>query len=295
MKWSSVIRVPLDVDLAPLVQKLRQQGIVHRVTESSGEQVLWVGDEEQIAHVQQLYQAFVEGIWTTEAVDVVIEQQTTPSLVRQSDFVAQLRRSSMTAAILLACLLVAVLTQLGDNITTVSWFTFHDFQIKGDLLYFMTLEHSLAQGQWWRLVSPILLHFGLLHLAMNMMWYWEIGRRIEYQQGKIFLLLLTLMAALVSNVSQVVMSGPTLFGGLSGVLYAVLGHCWIYQRINPQASYALPKGVVAMMLIWLLLCLFGVVTALGFGQIANTAHVSGLLVGCLSGAVFASLARKSVL
>ncbi|NLD00104.1 MAG: rhomboid family intramembrane serine protease, partial [Gammaproteobacteria bacterium] len=50
--------------------------------------------------------------------------------------------------------------------------------------------------------------------------------------------------------------------------------------------------VVAMMLIWLLLCLSGVVTALGFGQIANAAHVSGLVLGCVSGAVFALLARQ---
>ena len=46
------------------------------------------------------------------------------------------------------------------------------------------------------------------------------------------------------------------------------------------------------MLIWLLLCLFGVITALGFGQIANAAHVSGLLIGCLSGGIFAIVARR---
>ncbi|HHX35115.1 MAG TPA: rhomboid family intramembrane serine protease, partial [Gammaproteobacteria bacterium] len=195
-------------------------------------------------------------------------------------------------AVLLACLVVALITQLGDNLATVSWFTFNDFKIQGDYVYFASLEQSLGQGQWWRLWSPMLLHFGFLHLAMNMMWYWEIGRRIEYQQGWLFLLLLTLVAALVSNGTQAAFSGPSLFGGLSGVLYAVLGHCWIYQRIFPQVSYALPSGVVAMMLIWLLLCLFGVVTALGFGQIANAAHVSGLLLGCLSGAVFALIARQ---
>src|SRR5690606_4267660 len=183
-------------------------------------------------------------------------------------------------------------TQLGDSLDTVRWFTFNDFQIRGDYVYFVSLEHSLEQGQWWRLVSPMLLHFGFLHLAMNMMWYWELGRRIEYQQGAVFLALLTLVSAVISNVSQFMFSDASLFGGLSGVLYAVLGHCWIYQRIHPQASYALPNGVVAMMLIWLLLCLFGVVSALGFGQIANAAHVSGLLIGCLSGGVFAVLARQ---
>lgn len=290
MKWSSALRVPLEQDLTAFLQLLSQQSIAHRVTEDSGEQVLWVGSAAQAEQVRELYQQFQSSAWAQEP----LASPTVPQAeaYQPAGLVEQLRRSPITAGVLLACVLVAVITQLGDNISTVSWFTFNDFKIQGDYVYFVSLEQSLEQGQWWRLWSPMLLHFGFLHLAMNMMWYWEIGRRIEYQQGWLFLLLLTLVAALVSNGSQAVFSGPSLFGGLSGVLYAVLGHCWIYQRIYPQASYALPKGVVAMMLIWLLLCLFGVVSALGFGQIANAAHVSGLLIGCLSGGVFAVLARQ---
>lgn len=289
MKWSSALRVPLNTNLEAFLQLLVQQGIGHRVTEDQGEQVLWVGSDAQAEQVHVLYQQFQAGEWPTEIV------QHTPPLLRGHQtpgITQQLRNSPITAAVLVACLIVAAITQLGDSLDTVRWFTFNDFRIQGDYIYFATLEQGLEQGQWWRLWSPMLLHFGFLHLAMNMMWYWELGRRIEYQQGRLFLLLLTLASALVSNVSQFVFSDAALFGGLSGVLYAVLGHCWIYQRIYPKTSYALPSGVVAMMLIWLLLCLFGVVTALGFGQIANAAHVSGLLLGCLSGAVFALVARQ---
>ena len=289
MKWSHALRVPLDSNLAQFLQVLAQQGIGHRVTEDSGEQVLWVASEAQAEQVRALYQQFQTGQLTVHtSVEPTLRQNRG---YRPLGFVQQLRHSPVTAVVLVACLVVALITQLGDNLETVRWFTFNDFNVKGDYAYFFTLEHSLEQGQWWRLWSPMLLHFGFLHLAMNMMWYWELGRRIEYQQGRLFLLSLTLVSALVSNVSQFIFSDASLFGGLSGVLYAVLGHCWIYQRIYPQASYALPTGVVAMMLIWLLLCLFGVVTALGFGQIANAAHVSGLLIGCLSGGVFALVAR----
>lgn len=289
MKWCSALRVPLDSDLADFLHVLQQQGIGHRVTEDRGEQVLWVGSDAQVEQVLALYQQFQSGLWTPVAAEPIPQAA---SRYQPLGFVEQLRRSPITAAVLMACLVVALITQLGDSLEMVRWFTFNDFQIQGDYLYFVSLEYSLAQGQWWRLISPMLLHFGVLHLAMNMLWYWELGRRIEFQQGRLFLLLLTLVSALVSNASQFVFSGESLFGGLSGVLYAVLGHCWIYQRIFPQVSYALPNGVVAMMLIWLLLCLFGVVSALGFGQIANAAHVSGLLIGCLSGGVFAVLARQ---
>ena len=289
MKWSTAVRVSLDTNLAQFLHVLQQQGIGHRVTEDSGEQVLWVASDAQAEQVRELYQQFQAGQWPTD--DFVQAVQPKVISYQRLGFVEQLRRSPVTTAVLLACLAVALITFLGENLDTVRWFTFNDFKVEGGYIYFQTLERGLELGQWWRLWSPMLLHFGVMHLAMNMLWYWELGRRIEYQQGKLFLLLLTLLAALVSNVIQFMFSGMSLFGGLSGVLYAVLGHCWIYQRIDPQASYALPNGVVAMMLIWLLLCLFGVVTALGFGQIANAAHVSGLVLGCLSGGVFALIAR----
>ena len=261
----------------------------YRVTEESGAQVLWVGSAALAEQVEELYQQYQSGQLVAPAASASHAKM--QSGYQALGLVAQLRRSVVTAAVIIACLLVAAVTQLGADFDTVRWFTFNDFKVEGGYVYFQTLERGLELGQWWRLWSPMLLHFGVMHLAMNMLWYWELGRRIEYQQGKLFLLLLTLLAALVSNVIQFMFSGMSLFGGLSGVLYAVLGHCWIYQRIDPQASYALPNGVVAMMLIWLLLCLFGVVTALGFGQIANAAHVSGLVLGCLSGGVFALIAR----
>jgi len=153
------------------------------------------------------------------------------------------------------------------------------------------LAESLEAGQWWRLLTPMLIHFGPLHLAMNGLWYWELGRRIEARQGGVMLLALTLLFGLVSNVAQFIFGGPSLFGGLSGVLYGLLGHCWIFQMLAPNAAYRLPRGVVAMMLVWLLICLSGVIGALGFGSIANAAHIGGLFAGCVTGLLGGVLAR----
>jgi len=92
-----------------------------------------------------------------------------------------------------------------------------------------------------------------------------------------------LLYSLVSNYSQFYYSGATLFGGLSGVLYGLLGHCWIFQLLSPNPAYRLPRGVLVMMLIWLVVCMSGLISMIGFGEIANAAHVSGLLIGCFTG------------
>ncbi len=163
---------------------------------------------------------------------------------------------------------------------------------QGDYIYFSYLNDTLANGQWWRLLTPMLIHFGILHLAMNSLWYWELGRRIEARQGAVMLLGLSLLFSLAANFAQYLHAGPSLFGGLSGVLYGLLGHCWIFQRLAPTPAYRLPPGVLVMMLAWLLICMTGIFELLQFGAIANAAHVGGLLAGCLTGLVGGALARR---
>ncbi|MGV6475246.1 rhomboid family intramembrane serine protease [Azotobacter vinelandii] len=278
-----VLRLPLGTDLSGFVGLLRRLGVPHRVSEEGGEQVLWVPDPRLAREVSLLYARFPEGD----------PQGLVPDAPRRASGVfRQLRHSPLTSLMLLATLLVAALTLLGENLATVGWLTFQEFHVQGDYLYFVPLSETLAVGQWWRLLTPMLIHFGWLHLAMNGLWYWELGRRVEARQGGSTLLLLTLLFGLASNVAQYLFGGPALFGGLSGVLYGLLGHCWIFQRFAPGAAYRLPPGVVTMMLVWLLVCLSGLVTALGLGAIANAAHVAGLVAGCLTGVIGGAWARS---
>ena len=284
----AVLRLPLTTDLSGFVGLLRRLRVPHRVSEEAGEQVLWVPNAQLADDIRVLYQRFPEGDPTYE-----LPAAELGATYARPGFVQQLRNSPLTTLVLLLCLVVGAVTLLGDQFDTLSWLTFLDFRVRGDYITFMPLADSLAAGQWWRLVTPMLVHFGILHLAMNVMWYWELGRRIESREGSWHLLGLTLLFSLVSNYTQYLVSGPTLFGGLSGVLYGLLGHCWIFQWLAPNPVYRLPRGVLIMMLVWLLLCLSGLISMLGFGAIANGAHVGGLIIGCITGLVGGALARRA--
>ena len=290
MNIIEVMRLPLSVDLSGFIHMLQRLQVPHRVSEEGDVQVLWAPDT-LAEDVRELYQRYPQGNAELSAAPEPVEAgmaAKVPSLAEQA------RACKVTTLTLLACFIVAGLTSLGDNFTTISWFTFLDFRVQGDYLYFTPLAETLDQGQWWRLVSPMLLHFGVLHLAMNSLWYWELGKRIELRQGPWMLLGLTLLFSLVSNLAQHYTSGPSLFGGLSGVLYGLLGHVWLFQWLAPNRYFNLPKGVLVMMLIWLVVCLTGVVGTLGLGQIANAAHVGGLLIGCLTGLLGGALARRKL-
>ena len=289
MSAVAVLRLPLATDLSGFVGLLRRLQVPHRVSEESGAQVLWVPDEHIAQDIRELYQRYPDG-------NAEVDPAMLPhgELRKRPGFVAQLKATPATVAVLLLTFIVGAVTLLGDNFDTLRWLSFEDFHVQGEYIYFTPLVDSLAAGQWWRLFTPMLVHFGILHLAMNSLWYWELGRRIELLQGRINLIGLTLLFSLVSNAVQYLAGGPSLFGGLSGVLYGLLGHCWLYQWLAPNPIYRLPRGVLVMMLVWLALCLSGLVGMLGFGEIANGAHVGGLLVGCLSGLLGGLLARRKL-
>ena len=136
---------------------------------------------------------------------------------------------------------------------------------------------EVQQGQLWRLVTPIFLHFGILHVLFNMLWLYSLGNQIEMCGGRRQLALLVLAIGVVSNVGQYVIAGPA-FGGFSGVVYGLLGYIWIMAQFQPASGYLIDRFTLGFMLVWLLLGMSGL-----FEGMANAAHLFGLLSGVLWG------------
>lgn len=164
-------------------------------------------------------------------------------------------------------------------------FLFQYLQIEAILRIFLISQYSapagglfaglpeIREGQVWRLVTPIFLHFNVLHLVFNMLWLWELGGMIERNQSHWSLLWLVLAFAVGSNLAQYAMSGPA-FGGMSGVVYGLLGYAWIRGHFDPRSALFVPQPIVIMMVAWFVICLTGLL-----GPIANTAHGVGLALG----------------
>jgi GlpG protein len=143
---------------------------------------------------------------------------------------------------------------------------------------------KIRQGQVWRLVTPIFLHFGILHILFNSWATTILGTVIETRRGTGRLLVLVLVAAVLSNLAQFAFVEARepgqghLFGGMSGVCYALFGYLWMKGRYDPEPGMVLHPNTITTMLIWLVLCMTGLL-----GPIANTAHVVGLAVGAVFG------------
>lgn len=141
-------------------------------------------------------------------------------------------------------------------------------------------------SQVWRFITPIFIHFSLLHILFNLTWWWYLGGMVEKQRGKFKLIEITFIAGLLSNYAQFIMSGPY-FGGLSGIAYALMGYVWLYGERVRSSGLRLERIVVGIAVVWLCAGYVGILETM-----ANTAHLVGLIVGLLLAAKDIWLIKK---
>ncbi|MDQ6680875.1 MAG: rhomboid family intramembrane serine protease, partial [Pseudomonadota bacterium] len=83
---------------------------------------------------------------------------------------------------------------------------------------------ATKDGQWWRLASAMFLHFGVLHLAMNMWALWDCGRLVERLFGSARFVVIYLGSGLAGNLVSLVTQGDrAVSGGASGAIFGVFG------------------------------------------------------------------------
>ena len=143
----------------------------------------------------------------------------------------------------------------------------------------------LINNEWWRLITPTFLHFSMTHLVFNCLWIYILGQRIEKLDGLSVFLFIFILAGVLSNAGQFFWTQQYLFGGLSGSVYGLLGYCFIIELDGRHGRYGLPEALYLFMFIWLLVGFTGVLSFFGFGNVANTAHLIGMIAGFIIGLI----------
>ena len=276
-----VFSAPLDVDLSGFTKQLWKMKIVHRVVIEQS-QVLIVEDEHNAQLVTQLYEHWQQGgEINPELVQEVtkIGNKSAKINSRTVDF----KKIPLVILLLVSSLLLTLGIDFGQNIELRRLLSIADFDYLGG---YNTLNQSLESMQLWRFISPIFMHFSIIHLIFNGLWIWVIGTVIEQQQKSLVLLGIVIFSAISSNVVQYMVTGPY-FGGLSGVVYALISYAWLWDKLAEKKLLVVSNALMGLMLVFLALGYSGLLTRLGLGDIANTAHLSGLVAGLIAAIVLA--------
>lgn len=149
-----------------------------------------------------------------------------------------------------------------------------------DHLRKMNLLAEMMNGEIWRSIGPCFFHFGFIHILFNLLWWRDLSSVVEKVRGQRFLLFFFIVVGVVSNFFQFIVTGPK-FGGLSGVVFGLLGFLGASKILNPRFQYPIPKVDLYFIVGWFFLGLF----RLSLFSMANIVHGTGLALG-LAFAVF---------
>ena len=260
---------PKDRDPRVLVDHLLSLGIATRVVEKPESWDVWVISEDHVPRAREELEAFQQDPEDPRYTD---SKPVAKAIRRESDrrdreFRKNFRESAqawngpgpgrvpLTTALMAACIvLYLVIHWDGSNIWLVDRLTFTSF-LKG-----LQGERpargldDILKGEVWRLITPIFLHFGILHIVFDMWALKVLGTLIEYRRGTLTFAVLVFLSAVASDVGQYLynlnFSSPYRpFGGMSGVVYAFFGYVWMKGRHEPEQGMILHPSSIRTMLL----------------------------------------------
>jgi membrane associated rhomboid family serine protease len=142
---------------------------------------------------------------------------------------------------------------------------------------------GVGNGQWWRLVTSGFIHYGLLHLAMNMWALWILGRLVESLAGRGRFAAIYGVSLLAGSLGALLVTPDSFSAGASGAIFGLMGAVFLAGRAQ---GIALRDSPLLNVLIINLVITFAI------PGISVGGHLGGLVGGGLSGWLFFDLARR---
>jgi membrane associated rhomboid family serine protease len=137
--------------------------------------------------------------------------------------------------------------------------------------------HGIAAGEWWRLLTAMFLHYGLLHILTNMWALWQLGRYLEAALGPVRFIALYLIAGVGGNVAAYLFTAPNqeTAGASTAIFGLFLAAIVINRRLGLQIAQLVPLLVVNL------------VITFSIPNISIAGHLGGLVTGGIVSAVLA--------
>ena len=182
-------------------------------------------------------------------------------------------------AILAINAMVFLLMELNGGSTNTA--TLIDF---GAVSYHLVFTY----GEYYRLVAPIFLHIGFMHLLFNTMSMVLFGIRTEKYFGHIKFLVIYLASGVAGNLAMALASEFALGAGASGSLYGMMGALLSFTILRRQNVENFRPAVLGMMIAVGIMMGFTMNQIPDMPNVGNAAHIGGLVVGLGLGYILAS-------
>ena len=142
----------------------------------------------------------------------------------------------------------------------------------------------LGKAQYWRLVSSIFLHFGIMHLSNNMVGLYVIGDQVERAIGSFKFIIIYIIAGVGAYIISMFLrlkEEPVVSAGASGAIFGLAGSMLAIALKNRNKNSDISIARIVLMI--------GLMIYYGFTSsgVDNIAHISGAVIGFLCASVLA--------
>jgi membrane associated rhomboid family serine protease len=209
-------------------------------------------------------------------------QRVTRAANRASSFGSRRVNAVTMVLIGLNVLVYAAELAVGGGVNgTNNWIYDHGVLI-ANAVYGNGTPAGVANGEWWRLISAAFLHYGPLHLGLNMFSLYFVGSILEQIVGRWRYLLLYLVSGLAGSAGALVVTPNSPTAGASGAIFGVLGALFILERRGIIATGGQVLGLIVLNLVF----------TFAIPGISIGGHVGGLAAGLVLMLAFARFPRS---
>lgn len=182
------------------------------------------------------------------------------------------RLTRITAALVIAIIVVSICSQFGRNTAWNQALSITKYEFVNGMAVWKSGLPEIRHGEVWRLFSPFLLHFFFLHTVTTSFGLWVFGTQFEWKHGAVRFLVFVLLANLVVNLTMYALVGPN-FGGGSGVMLASFGYLFWRAKIQKSPGFTMPW--------WVALVVFAenAISGIFSRTTSLTGHVAGMVFG----------------
>src|SRR5262249_12527993 len=145
-------------------------------------------------------------------------------------------------------------------------------------------------GQWWRRITYMFLHIGILHIAMKMWSIWNLGSLCESLFGTWTFGAIYVVSGIAGGIASLAWNPHNVSAGASGAIFGLVGALIASFYLG---EFSMPQGFIRPQLrILLIFSAYSLVYGL-IGRVDNAAHIGGLVTGLAFGALIARVAPNA--
>jgi membrane associated rhomboid family serine protease len=168
--------------------------------------------------------------------------------------------------------------------------TVMDFPVRELILWGANVGALTLSGEWWRLLTNVFVHGGLIHIAFNMWCLWNLGQLCESLYGRWTYAAIYLICGLGASLASAAWHPYVPSVGASGAIFGLAGALITALKLG---EFSVPRAALSGTLRSLgAFVVYNLIFGFVLPGVDNTAHIGGLITGLIVGALIALIAPQ---